>query len=74
MAPPCFVEMRAAGQNSGGMSSPYSNLGARQDDTFEKGGLPGVLGVVVDHADEPYTQRNQRVPSFVHDGVEVGVP
>src|SRR6266540_2564862 len=43
------------------------------DDPAHEGGLACVFGVVVDHAHESDAERDGRVPSFVHDPIQVGV-
>src|SRR6266540_5797374 len=43
------------------------------DDPAHEGRLACVLGVVVDHAHESDAERDGRVPSFVHDPIQVGI-
>jgi hypothetical protein len=39
----------------------------------DEGRLPAVLEVVGDHADQPHPKRDRRVPSLVHDAVQIGI-
>lgn len=44
-----------------------------QHDAADEGGLAGVLGAVVDHADQADSEGHRRIPGFVDDAGQVGV-